>query len=116
MALRYAYGPNGWGLDPRGSFRTPHELGRWFGLDERGYDPLRFERYETPYSRFLYTGWTDGSLETRTGYSKDFLGNYYQDPNGRFWSTRLHDTTASSIRGTVVPNIREFTDDDDDGL
>ena len=99
MALRYAHGPCGWGLTPFGQYRTPQELGRCLGYQEKGYDQLNFLRYQTGASQFTSWGdWTPGSLETKVRYSRDPLGNYYMDPNGRYCSTGILQTREQSIK------------------
>ena len=102
MALRYSYGPYGWGLDPAGKYRTPQEIGKWFGYNEAGYDQLHFEKYS------FDPNWTGGNLETSVHYSKDPFGNYYQDPNGPYSSMNMYDRRGRFIRGVQVPNIDEF--------
>lgn len=107
MALRYSYGKYGWGLDPRGIFRTPQELGWWFKMNEKGYDQLHFGNYETNASK-LYPDWASGSLETKVKYSIDPFGNYYMDPNGKYNHTNVFDIKGNSIRNVHVPHLDEF--------
>ncbi len=102
MALRYDYGLFGWGLDPRGRFRTPQELGKWFGYDEAGYDQLHFSRYEGRESLLLNPNWIPGSLETRVRYSRDFMGNYYMDPNGIYRSGGIHEGRERAMKNVPV--------------
>lgn len=108
MALRYSYGKYGWGLDPQGKFRTPQELGKYYGFNEEGYNQWHFNRYVVEENFLINPDWVPGSMEIRVRYSKDPFGNYYMDPNGMYTSIGVLDKKAKFIQDITLPYKKDF--------
>ena len=105
MALRYAYGPKWWGLDNAGEFRTPQELAKLTGQNDKGYSIKDYSKYQSDSTR--------GS-KPRVRYSVDFLGNFYMDPNGKYDNMGTLLKHERGIKSVKVSNLDDFREPEPD--